>query len=341
MRQLSVLLACGLVASACNLKVTGDAGKPVGPKPDACARSLVRDVPRAFTQVGQPAGAVRTANCDILVVGRDSAGETVIAKYDAQGQPDLSFGDNSVLKPFQSRYNNMNQRFQRLAIVNGGFYALGSYHQSGRPRALFAFRFLDSGFLDLAFGPLRDGVARASTDERYSLTSVGVPVIEAETIRMRNRLEDTFNGTEIERDQLLPVSGSEAMAKDIQPVPAACDILNHQAYKQQTMYQITQSGCGELSWRSNGPMGSDAITVIPNGTSYFSNVLGEMRWFYEGRTMVLVSRNGLGFVKKEYANFVQGRTSMCGVAVDVNRRYLVFSAKSPRDADWLTHCWFL
>lgn len=338
-----LILPVALLLAACDVKVGSKTPTlPVDPKPVTCARGIHRDIPQAFQKEGTAIGAVRAEDCGSLVVGTDPQGDLLIAKYDANGVQDVNFG---VQKPLQARYGRSGVRIQRLAMINNGFFAFGTYGRGSEPRSLFAFRFLDSGFLDLAYGPLRDGVAKANADARYNLISVGAPSVEGDLIRLRNRVEDIFAGTEIEREQLLLAAGSQALPKDLTSIPATCELLNHTAIKGETQIQIAQSGCAEMVFRASGPLGSDALTVAMNGTTYFSNFLGEMRWSYEPRAgqpgVVLISRDGLGFVKKEFANFVQGQTSLCGTTVDSRRRYLVFSRKTPQNPEWLTDCWFL
>jgi hypothetical protein len=269
-----------------------------------------------------------------LVIGAGAKNEVVIAKYDAEGRA-------VVTNPLRPRYSGLDVRLQRVAVINEGYFAFGTYAEAGGPRALFIMRFGDGGFLDLDYGPLRDGIARAQASENFDVSSVGAPVVEGEMIRLRLRGEDVSTGTETEKDQIVLAGGAQAMPKDLQPVPAACELINHRAFKGQTQLQITQASCGELIFRSQGPFGADALKMATNGTVYYSNYLGEMRWSYEGPSPVLVSRDPLGFVKKEYASFVQGRTSICGTAVDAQRRYLVFSAKKPQNPDWLANCWFM
>lgn len=333
------LVISTLVLSACNLKIKTDPPKDVAPKPAACVRGLVRDVPQGFQSLGQVAGSVRTSACDVLVVGKDVNGQIILAKFDEKGNLDDNYGERGVLHPFQVRYVNQNINIQRFAVINDGFFALGTYGRD--KKALFVFRFLDSGFLDLSFGPLRDGVARGSLDSRLSLVQIGVPVLDADTIHLSSRWEDLDIGTEIQKEQAIFINGNQPFDKDLRAVPSSCEIMNYDSYKQQTTYQFSQSGCAELGFRSNGPWGSDSLTIAMNGTSYFSAVLGEMKWFYEGRNPVVISRDGLGFAKKEYVNFVQGQSVICGSSVDPRRRYMVFSTKTPQNADWLNQCWYL
>lgn len=336
-----ILLFVVMGLSACNVKLNGGEANAPAPKPVTCARGLNREVPQAFQSLGTPVGAVRTEACDTLVIGTNPQGETILAKYDSKGNPDELFGDRAVSKPLQGRYGALNVRIQRIAVVNNGYFALGTYGRANDAKALFVFRFMDTGFLDLTYGPLRDGVGRANADPGFNLLTVGAPVIEGEQMRLRNRGEDVNRGVETEREQVVLAAGTQTMGKDLQAVPVSCELLNHDSLKQGTQVQIGQSACGELSFRSNGPFGNDALSVVVNGTSYYSNLLGEMRWYYEGRTMVLVSRDGLGFVKKEFVNFVQGQTMICGAPVDARRRYLVFSPKTPVSPDWLSNCWYL
>jgi hypothetical protein len=282
MRYLIIFSA--LLLGACNVKVKSDLPANPPAKPVTCTRGLTREIPQAFQSVGTAVGAVKTESCETLVLGQNSQNEVVLAKYNAQGQPDETYGDRSVMKLIPARYANSGVRIQRLAVINNGFFALGVYGRGTEPRALFAFRFLDSGFLDLGYGPLRDGVARAIPDSKFDLSTVGAPVVENDLIRLRNRGEDLTAGTEVEREQLLLVSGSQAMEKDLKAVPVTCDLINHNAMKQQTTIQISQSGCAEMVFRTSGPAGSDALNLAMNGTVYFSNFTGEMRWYYEGRT---------------------------------------------------------
>lgn len=339
MRHLLVIAA--LMLSACNVKLNGGGdAKPPAPKLVTCARGLNRDIPQAFQSLGTPAGAVKTEACETLVVGTNPQGEVLVAKYAADGTPVESFGERAVTKPLAARYGNLNVRIQRLAVVNDGYLALGTYGRGYDPRAVFVFRFNDSGFLDLNYGPLRDGVGKAPKDPAFNVISIGTPVVEGELLRLRNRGEDINRGIESEREQVVLAGAVQPMGKDLQPVPVSCELINHDSFKDGTQVQISQAGCGDLNFRSSGPLGNDALSVLVNGTSYYSNLLGEMRWYYEGRGMVLISRDGLGFVKKEYANFVQGQSSICGASVDSRRRYLVFSLKTPASPDWLANCWY-
>ena len=96
-----------------------------------------------------------------------------------------------------------------------------------------------------------------------------------------------------------------------------------------------------MVFRTSGPAGSDALNLAMNGTVYFSNFTGEMRWYYEGRTPVLMSRDALGFTRRDYVNFVQGQSSVCGTQIDPNRRVLVFSRLPAGAQGWLSDCWYL
>lgn len=331
-----LVLSAALLLAACDLKVK--AKEPAAPAPPAkpvCARSLTKDIPQAFQQAGTAVGAVKTEACETLVVGHDTAGAVILGRYDIHGAP------VDVTKPLGARFSGMNVKVQRLAVINDGFFALGSHGKAGETRALFAFRFLDSGFLDLGYGPLRDGTARAASDGRYDLISVLAVSVEGELIRLRLRAEDLLIGTEADVERVILVNGAQTMEKDLRPVPPVCDLLTHDTVKQSTAVQIAQSACAAMSFRSSGAFGSDALTVAMDGTVYFSNFLGDMRWYYEGRTPVLVSRDSLGFTRREYAAFVQGQTSICGTTVDARRRYLVFSPRPPAAVDWLANCWFM
>lgn len=335
-----MLLIALLSLAACKMKVSKDEDKKAA-KPLACPRGLTPDIPAAFNSLGRAVGAVKTASCDTVVVGADNAGETIMARYDVNGNPLEIVGQGAVSRPLVNRYGFLRPRIQRLAMVNEGFMAFGYYGQTNEARALFAFRFVDGGQLDNQFGPLSDGVVRGTKDARYSLRTVDAPRIEQNRIFIKGRYEDQFTGTEIERDDIISFSARQSMVKDIGMVPADCELLNHQAFVDGTNYQFVQQNCGNLNLRTSGAFGYDNLMIIPNSTSYLSNVLGEVAFGYEGRTPFLISRDGLGNVKKEFAGFVQGLTSICGQTVDARRRYLVFSFKRPTQPDWLSSCWFL
>ncbi len=87
-----------------------------------------------------------------------------------------------MFKPLEPRFNSKKVKIQKLAVINGGYFALGTYATVSGGRALFAFRFLDSGFLDLGYGPLRDGTVRATGDGRYNLVSIGPISVESNLI---------------------------------------------------------------------------------------------------------------------------------------------------------------
>jgi hypothetical protein len=333
-----MLLVPLLFLTACKIDLKGDSKKE---KAQQCSRGLTSEIPAAFNTLGRPVGAVKTQSCDTIVVGADNAGETILARYDMNGQPLEIPGQGQVSHPLVTRYSHLRPRVQRLAMMNEGFFAIGYYGQTNEPRALLAFRFVDSGLLDNQFGPLNDGVVRGNRDPRFSLRQVDAPRVDQGRIVVRGHYEDQFTGTETERDEVFTFSAREAMAKDIGIVPVNCDMLNHQAFVDGTNYQFVQSTCGNLNLRTSGAFGYDNLMIVPNNTSYFSNVLGEVSFGYEGATPFMISRDGLGAVKKEYAGFVQGMTSLCGKSVDSRGRFLVFSTKRPSQPDWLTTCWFL
>lgn len=335
-----MLLIPLLFLAACKMKVSKDDDKKAT-KPVACPRSLNPEIPAAFNSLGRAVGAVKTASCDTIVVGADNAGETILARYDVNGNPLEIVGQGAVSRPLANRYGYLRPRIQRLAMVNEGFVAIGYYGQMNETRALFAFRFVDGGQLDNQFGPLSDGVVRGPKDVRYSLRSVDAPRIEQGRMLLRGHYEDQFTGTEIEKDETITFSARQAMQKDLSIVPVDCEMLNHQASVDGTNYQFLQSSCGNLNLRTSGAFGYDNLMIVPNNTSFLSNALGEVAFGYEGRTPFMVSRDGLGNVKKEFAGFVQGQAAICGQNVDARKRYLVFSAKRPTQPDWLTSCWFL
>jgi hypothetical protein len=335
-----LILALVLILSACDVKVKSDAAKPEN-KPVTCAREVSRDIPQAFQNVGTAVSAVRTEDCGKLVVGTDPQGQIVIAKYDSSGVMAQGFGERGVLRPLIGRYQQMGVRIQRIAVIDNHYFAFGSYGRLNQTRALFVFRFLESGFLDLSFGPWRDGTARAPLDSRFSLMALGVPSVVGDSIVFRNRMEDLLSGTEVEREQVVLISGAQSMPKDLKAVPSSCELVNQSGLTEGTQVHLSQSQCHELSFRASGPMGNDAIVMATNGTTYYSNLLGEIGWHYEGRSPVLMSRDGLGFLRKEYVNFVQGQNSICGASVNPGRRYLVFSTKTALQPDWLANCWYL
>lgn len=338
MRYLLVVVLLSL--GACKLKVAKEEDKKAQ-KPAACPRSLTPDIPAAFNSLGRPVGAVKTASCDTIVVGADNAGETILARYDVNGNPLEIAGQGALSRPLANRYGFLRPRIQRLAMVNEGFIAIGYYGQMNEARALFAFRFIDGGQLDNQFGPLSDGVVRGAKDSRYSLRSVDAPRLEQGRMLLRGHYEDQFTGTEIEKDEVVTFTARQAMQKNITAVPVDCDRLDHQASVDGTNYQFLQTSCGNLNLRTSGAYGYDNLMIIPNSTSYLSNALGEIAFGYEGRTPFMISRDGLGNVKSEYIGFAQGQVSICGQNVDTRRRYMVFSPKRPTQPDFLASCWFL
>lgn len=202
------ILFIALVAPAmvaCKAKITSNA--PALPqKPQTCTRTLVREVPAQFKGDGTVNGSVRTFNCETIVVATDRNDVIYLAKFTKDGVLDEAYGDRGYFRPLMNRNSTGLPKVERLAIVNEDFMAMGTHGLN--TRAFMAFRFSDDGYLDLGFGPTKEGVLRAPTVADKNVIRVGAPILDNGQIRVPLRLEDLGKGTEEDREISFPLDGS-------------------------------------------------------------------------------------------------------------------------------------
>lgn len=204
MKRILCLPVVAIALSACSAKISSNS-VPVQPKPLTCTRTLVREVPAEFKGEGTVTGTVRTFNCESVVVASNRNGEVYLAKFKTDGTLDTEYGDRGYFKPLMNRHSGGQPRIERLAVINEGFMALGTHGND--TRAFLAFRFADDGYLDLGFGPTKEGVLRAVPEVNVSVIRVGAPTVDNGVVRIPLRVEDREKGTEADREVSFPLDG--------------------------------------------------------------------------------------------------------------------------------------
>lgn len=338
MRALLLLSASvALALTACKPALKDDA--KVGA--EACVAGLAPAPDKFSANVAQAQGAVKTRSCTTLAFGRTSAGEIVIAKYDADGRLDTTFAENGAYRPFVGQLREYRVQLQRLAVLADGYLALGTVARDDGASDLWMFQLAENGYLNFNFGPRHEGYVMGAFSAGQVLRQVDAPIVTENRLNVPLTYELAMSGTQFTRVVSLTVNGREAWPVARFAIPGRCDSIAHTSYVNGTYVELKQSACDSVTLTVQGPTVRETVFLLTNGTPAASAWYGDLSLHYENGQPIMISRDGFGNIRNEYLSFAQGREYLCGQKVKLDQRYLVFSLRPVSAPDHYTSCHLL